>query len=236
LLLLLEGCTKQVRPEKEIIKKDASLEELLTLYQIRRAALSDFKGLMEVTADFPQKGRHTFQSTVRSQKNQVRFRGFNFFGGTLFDLIVDGPAVSLTIPPENRKFEGTRQELEGQIQSEIPLGSIDLLEWISRGGVPDIKPFMPALEKGDDFFILYLLKINGRKASLVEKLWIERSAFFVKKIEMLDPAGAISMVLNLDDYRTVAGHFFPFSIEGESGGGKISVKFKEISPIAEGKP
>jgi hypothetical protein len=237
LLLLSEGCTKQIRPEKEVIKKEASLEELLTLYRIRREAVPDFKGLMEVTANFPQKGRHTFQATVRSQGDQIRFRVFNLFGGTVFDLMMDGPAVSFTIPSEQRTFEGTHDELEAQIQTEIPPGAIDLLEWIGRGGVPEIEPpFIPALEKGDDFFILYLFTTNGRRANLVEKIWIERTAFRVKRVERFDASGAIGAVMALEEYRKVGGHDFPFLIEGESRGEQISVKFKEISPLSKEKP
>ncbi len=237
LLLLSVGCTKQIRPEKEVVKKDASLDELLNLYRLRGEALPGFKGLMAVTAHFPKQGRHTVQATVRSEGEQVRFRAFNLFGGTLFDLTADGPAVSLIIPSEKKKFQGTREALEAQIQSEIPPGAIDLLDWISRGGLPEIvPPFIPALEKGGDFFILYLFLTDGVEGDLVEKIWIERTAFHVKKVEYLDPEGSVSAVMVLDDYRNVGGHDFPFSIEGESGGEKISVKFKEVSPVSKEKP
>lgn len=237
LLLLSVGCTKQIRPEKEVVKKDASLEELLNLYRLRRDAVPPFKGLMEVAAHFPKQGRHTVQASVRSEGNLLRFRAFNLFGGTLFDLTVEGPDVSLTIPSEKRTFQGTREELEAQIQTEIPAGAIDLLEWIRRGGGPEVvPPFIPALEKGDDFFILYLFLTDGIEGDLVEKIWIERTAFHVTKVEYLDPEGTLSAVMALDDYRNVGGHDFPFSIEGKSGGEKISVKFKEISPLSREKP
>ncbi len=236
LLFLSVGCTKQIRPEKAV-KKEASLEELITFYQHRREAVPGFKGLMEVTADLPRQGRHTFQATVRSQNDQIRFRIFNLFGGTLFDLTIDGPVVSYTIPSEKRKFSGTREELEEQIQAEVPIGSLDLLDWLSRGGAPDIgPPLIPALEKGDDFFILYLFVVNDQKANLVEKLWIERTAFWVKKIETFDARGAVSSVLKLDDYRNVGGRDFPFLIQGEGRRQKISAIFKEISVIPEETP
>lgn len=233
-LLLSFGCTKQIRPEKEVIKKDASLEELLTLYQHREEEVSGFKGLMEVTADFPKLGRHTFKSTIRSEGEQVRFRVFDLFGGTLLELVTEGEMISLTVPSEKRKFQGTFEELQQQIQTEIPPGSIEFLDWASRGGVPGIAdPYIPALEKGNDFFILYLFITDGRKAELVEKIWIERTAFWVKKVETFDATGMITSVILLDDYRKVGRHDFPFSIEGESGGQKISAKFKEISLLSK---
>lgn len=233
-LLLSVGCTKQIRPENEVVKKDASLEELLNLYRLRRDALPGFKGLMQVTANFRQQGRHTFQATVRSEGEQIRFRVLNLFGGTLFDLMMDGPAVSFTIPSEKKKFEGTLEELEDRVQNEIPPGAIDLLDWLSRAGVPDVEPpLIPALEKGDDFFIIHLFITDGRKAQLVEKIWIERTAFRVKKVETFEASGAVGGVMTLDDYRNVGGHDFPFSVDAESRGEKISARFKEISLISK---
>jgi len=234
LLFLSVGCTKQIRPEGEAVKKDASLEELLDLYQLRREELPGFKGLMDVTANFPQQGRHTFQATLRSEGDQIRFRVLNLFGGTLFDLMIDGPAVSFTFPSEKKKFEGTLDELEDRIQNDIPPGSIDLLDWLSRAGIPDIEsPLIPALEKGEDRFILYLFITDGRKAQLVEKVWIERTAFRVRRVETFEASGAVGGVMTLDDYRNVGGHDFPFSVDGESRGQKISARFKEISILSK---
>lgn len=234
LLLLSVGCTKQIRPEGEAVKKDASLEELLNLYRLRREELPGFKGLMQVTAHFPQQGRHTFQATIRSEGDQIRFRVLNLFGGTLFDMMIDGPAVSFTLPSEKKKFEGTLDELEEQIQTEIPPGSLDLLDWLSRAGIPDVEsPLIPALEKGEDLFILYLFITDGREAQLVEKVWIERTAFRVKKVETFEASGAVGGVMTLDDYRSVGGHDFPFSVDGESRGEKISARFKEISILSK---
>jgi hypothetical protein len=227
-LSLSAGCGRQIRPSQEIVKKDASLEELLTLYQLRREAADGFKGLMSVTADFPKQGRHTAQATVFSIDDQIRFRVFNLFGGTLFDLTMDGPVVSWTA--EGKTFEGSRAELEEAPPAEIPLGSIELLDWVGKGGLPKIAPpDIPALEKGENFFILYLFTVDRGKGYLKEKIWIERTAFWVKKVETFDSSGARRGMITLDDYRKVKGREFPFVIEGQSQGQKVTLNFKEIS-------
>lgn len=232
-LLLVAGCTKkELRPVEEGVKKDASLEELLTLYQLRLQEWNGFKGLLEITADSKRQGRHTVQASWVLQGGETRIRGFNLLGGTLFELRLAGPRVTLQLPSERRTIEATRDEFEEQIQSAVPIGSPALIDWVNRGGIPDpAPPALPALEKGEERFLLYLLRALPGKAVLQEKIWIERTAFRVERVELFDFNGARRAFLTFGDYRRIGAHEFPFEVRGESEGEQVTLRFKELSPV-----
>lgn len=232
LLLFSTGCTKQIRKAETLPKKDASLEELLFLYDLRLEEVPDFKGLIDVRTDSGKQGRHSFRASLASQQGQLRLTGFNLFGGTLFDLRLAGSALSLTIPSERRTIQSTREEFEEMARADLPIGSLDLLTWVERLGIPDISPpLVPALEKGEDFFVLYLFTLDGQVAALQEKVWIERTAFLVKRVETYDPTGLPRGVLRFEEYRKVGALDFPFLIEGENRGEKVAIQFMEVSLI-----
>lgn len=232
MLLLVSGCTKEIRPDGEAVQRDASLEELLTHYQLRRQAWTGFKGLVEITADSKRQGRHTFQASWVFQEGQTRIRGFNLLGGTLFELKMAGPMVTLHLPSERRTIEATREEFEEEIQTAIPIGSPALIDWVNRRGLPDpAPPLLPALEKEKDRFILYLLRALPGKAVLEEKISIERIAFRVERVELFDIMGARRARLIFGDYRKVGQQDFPFEVRGESEGEKVTLRFREVSPL-----
>lgn len=230
--LLVSGCAKkEIRPTDEAVKKDASLEELLTHYQLRHQEWNGFKGLLEIAADSKRQGRHTFQASWVFQEGQTRIRGFNLLGGTLFELRLAGPVVTLHLPAERRTIEASREEFEEEIQAAIPIGSLALIDWVNRGGIPDpAPPSLPALEKGKRF-ILYLIRALPGKAVLEEKVFIERTAFRVERVERFDLMGERRGRLIFGDYRKVGGHDFPFEIRGESEGERVTLRFREVSPI-----
>ncbi|WDT74202.1 MAG: hypothetical protein MPW16_13150 [Candidatus Manganitrophus sp.] len=232
MLLLVSGCAKkEIRPVDEAVKKDASLEELLTLYQLRRQEWSGFKGLLEITADSERQGRHTFQASWVHRNGETRIRGFNLLGGTLFELRMAGPRVILHLPSEQRTIEATREEFEEEVRTAIPIGSLALIDWVNRGAVPDTAPpSLPALEKGKDRFILYLLRALPGKAVLEEKIWIERTAFRLERVERFAMMGERSGRLIFGDYRKVGRQEFPFEVRGESEGEKVTLRFREVSP------
>lgn len=234
MLLLVSGCAKkEIRPDGEAVKKDASLEELLTHYQLRRQAWTGFKGLVEITADSQRQGRHTIQASWVFQDGETRIRGFNLLGGTLFELRLAGPMVTLHLPSERRTIEATRSEFEQEIQGAIPIGSPTLIDWVNRSGLPDpAPPSLPALEKGKDHFILYLLRALPGKAILEEKISIERTAFRVERVDLFDIMGARRARLIFGDYRKVGQQDFPFEVRAESEGEKVALRFREISPMA----
>lgn len=229
-LSLFSGCAKQVRPTPSPIQKDASIEELLSLYQKRLKGTGSFKALMEVTAHFGDHGRHTFRASLHFQNDQSRIRGFDLFGGTLFDLRLNDRFFSLKVPSEKAPLEAELEQFELVAGEKIPFGSLDLLEWVQRGGIPEpALRDIPALEKGKDFFILYLFSMERGMARLRQKISIERTAFRVKRVELFERSGVRRGMLTFDNYRKLDGRDFPFFVKGAGGGEEIAMTFREVS-------
>lgn len=230
-LFTLSACSgKQIKPATTLPKQDASLEELLSLYQQRAKLSSNIKALVKIEADLGERGRHNIQAAWRSSPEFIHLRGFNLFGGDLFKLDVGATSFSLKTPSDPKAFEADLEFFDQIAGRQIPFGSIDLLKWVQRGGIPDTAfPKIPVLEKSDDFFILYLFSIFEGRAILVDKIFIERSAFRVKRVELFDYTGLRRSFIELDNYQLVDGREFPFSVKGVSGNEVISLRFKEVS-------
>lgn len=230
----LSACTKQIRPSPhpvpEAIKRDASLDELLHLYQQRQKTGSTLKALIEVKADLGERGKHTFQSAWRSANNRVNMKGFNLFGGTLFELDLSGSRFSVKVPSEGKVFEGDLEFFDDMAEDKIPFGSLALLEWLKRGGIPEVGPErIPALEKREDVFILYIFSSESGRGFLKEKIRIERTDFRVERVDLFDPAGLQKGTILLEDYREIEGRFFPFSIMGKSREQVLELNFKKLA-------
>lgn len=240
----LVSCTKQIRPNlptaTEAVKRDASLAELLHLYKQNLKTRRTLKALIEIKADLGKRGKHDFQSSWRSEKNRIKMKGFNLFGGTLFDLELNGSGFSIHIPSERKVFEGDLEFFEDMAGEKIPFGSLGLLEWVKRGGIPEVGPdLIPALEKRDHAFILYIFSTESGRGILKEKVWIERTAFRVERVEFFDHEGRQKSIAIFKDYREVKDQIFPFSITGKHRGQVLELNFKEVSfplnPFSSGK-
>lgn len=232
LFFLLSACTKQVRPTPPhgVQKRDISLEELLDLYQKRLDGKKRLKALMEVRADLSDRGIHRFQSSWHSHGDQIEIRGFDLFGGTLFDLGLNGSVFSITIPSEQKHFEGNLELFDEMAGEKIPFGSLDLIDWVKRRGIPELTTAqVPAIEEREESFILYLFTSERGRGILQQKIWIERTAFRVKKVELFDRAGKRRGMVELNDYRRIDGSDFPFSIRGFSQKATIALRFREVS-------
>jgi len=232
LIFLPYGCTKQIRPAPTAFRKDTSLETLLKRYQNHLEPEFGIKALMEVKAQRPHQGGYSFLASWHSKEDTIRIRGFNLFGGTLFELQLEDPVFILSIPSEKNKLVAPLDELGQLSGGKIPFGSLELLEWVRRGGVPLVaESVIPALEKGEHFFILYLFTVEQGRARLREKIWIEQTAFWAKKVELFDRTGLRRGVILLEDYRRVGSRHFPFSVRGTTGDETVSLNFREVSWI-----
>ncbi len=231
ILVVLTGCAFHL--PQEAIKKEVSLQDLLHLYQNRLDGIKGFKGLANVTVASPRSGYQKFKAAFFSGHSQIRVEGFDLLGGTLFDFTITPSTASLTIPLKRKAIHLSRDAFEKLVQKEAPFGSIEFLDWIKRAGIPEITPYVPVLEKTDDFLVLSLVAFPQEKASLQKKVWIERSALWVKKVETFDPAGALRAVVTMDRYRRIGQQDIPFVVEWETQQERVAIQFTEVALIPQ---
>jgi hypothetical protein len=220
--LIASACTHAVRPEPPVVKRDASLEQLLALYDLGYRKLSSVKGLARVEVAAPSVGKQSFQAAIYlARPEEIRIEGFDLFGGPLFDLVSRGGETRLFVAGKEK-----REGLERLIGESGPLrpGFADLL------GIPQPHPpGIPVLEKEEDQFNLMILRPRpGLPPRLEKKFVIERAEFRVIRALYYAPSGFPESTLSFSDYRRVNTFWLPFKVEGESAHGKVRLSFSEL--------
>ena len=235
LLMFLAGCTQAIFPTTAL-PPDPTLEELISLYRKQREEIPPLKGLMKVT--ITDNGNKGFWAKWRSYDGVIQVDGYDLLGRTLFNLKVAGEEFSLVSPENN--FNGNREALEQYLiahDSEIRIEWVTLLDWIARGGLPDLSTSMhPTLRKdvgsdGNGYFVLSFAE---------QDIFLDRKSLRTKTVFFNNSDRFIGMTFN--DYRSIGNIFFPFSIHTEvhdirKGSRQDSIDmeivFKEVKVITE---
>lgn len=217
------GCERTIRPTSDThIKKDATLEELLALYDLRFRELSSLKGLARVEVTTPSIGKQGFQAALYlTRPDGFRMRGFNLFGGTLFELEYQEGENRLFIPGEEHTVG--MDELLGP-SGPLPPGFSDFL------GIPQVvSPEIPVLEKKEEHFYLMMVEVKpDQLPQLKKKFVIERSNFHVEQAIYYSPSGFPEVTLSYEDFREVQEFLLPFKVTGESPYGEARLRFMEM--------
>lgn len=238
--MLLVGCTRAIFRTTALLAEavpppDPTLEELVSLLQKQREEIPPLKGLMKVT--IKDKGDKGFWGKWSSVNGVIKIAGYNLLGGTLFNLKVAGSEVSLESSENN--FHGSREALEQYLvahRSEIRIEWVTLLDWIARGGLPDLSTTThPTLRKdvdrkGNLYFILSLLEQDKG----IQDVYIDRKSLRIKTV-MLHHAERLTR-MRFDDYRAVGNISFPFFIEIElhtNDPMRMEIVFKEVKVMPE---
>jgi hypothetical protein len=216
------GCTRNVRPfPPPEIKKDASLQELLALYDLRYRGLVAIKGLAKVEVSAPSVGNRDFKAAVSlTSPAGFRMEGFDLFGGPLFELVSRSGENHLFVSGKE-KSEGLGDLLGGT--GPLRPGFSDFL------GIPRVvPPELPVLEKGENRFSLLVVRPTPDGPRLVKKFLIERGEFRVEETIYYSESGFPQTVLSFSDFRRVKEFWLPFKIAGKSPLGEARLSFAEI--------
>lgn len=213
-------------------KKDASIEELLRILDSRYEEISTIKALVSIEVDsIPPVPLRSFDGEViYSKPRDIRIRGFGpVFPRPIFDFIAKGEDFQFQALNDGKIFEGNLNELLSTGSIEGPIKFSDLLDVLGAVGTPFIDPsLVTALEKTDEYFIIYVIVMHGGKGKLDKKIWIDRVDLQVKKEEVFDLSGLRRMVLSFGDYRPTGEIMRPYKISAEREGLKIILRFREI--------
>lgn len=239
MLVIASGCASARKIEGSVNagngggeKKDASIEELLRLLDLRYEEINTIKALVSIEVDsIPPVPLRSFDGeVVYSKPRDLRIRGFGpVFLRPIFDFVARGEDFQFQTLNDGKIFEGNLNELLSTGSIEGPIKFADLLDVLGAVGTPFIDPsLVTALEKTDEFYIIYVIVMHGGKGKLDKKIWIDRVDHQVKKEEVFDLSGLRRMVLSFGDYRPTGGIIRPYKISAEREGLKINLRFREI--------
>ncbi len=210
--------------------QEADLEGLLELLDRRYKKLSSLKALVRVEAKSPGGGGKFTGAMSFKRPDLLRLKGFGPLGRTLFDLAARHEDIRLYLPGQKRLLTD-----QAELSSVLGLDGLalhvgDFLEVLGAGsGVYLDSAYMPALEKGEKEYILYLFFPQGNRAFIYKKLWFERRHFRLMKEEVFDPTGRKRLTLYFEGYEEIDGAWQPKKVWAESEDGhSLEVFYQEI--------
>lgn len=238
LSLCLTGCMAKRVPVMETERLgEASLEELVELLGSRYRAMNTLKALVKVEVKTSE-GQGTFPGILLFQRpDHLRLQGFDPLGRSVFDLVARGEEVRVYLPGEDRILTEEIDTFPFMGDGKALLKLTDLLEVLGASGGIYLDPTMiPALEKDQMFYVLYLFFVQDSRAALLKKLWLERVHFRLVREEIFDPGGQRRMTIFFDQYQKIEDQWRPFRVRAETQGAyELSLDYSEmkVNPLLQ---
>jgi outer membrane lipoprotein-sorting protein len=213
---LINACTPRYLTPK--LYREATLEDLIGFVQGRDEKIKTVSASLRMGFKDLEKedSRHCLGVFLFEKPDRFRIRAYPQLGPTLFEITSDGESLWIYIPKEGKVYS-TRlypPSANGPVRNpKRPAAKFDFDFRDLRStffvsellGMPGITKY---LEKKEKEYILYLTK-NGR---LLEKIWIERSAFLVTRIEKFGQDDSLDLEVSFEKYHRVDDIDFPLEV------------------------
>lgn len=226
------GCGAH-RPSVEgatLPKRTATLPQLEQLFA-ERAVVGAYRAL--VTLGLEQGRREASIRGVLSFTPPRTFvvRGLDPLGRDLFTLSAEGEDVRLDRPGQGPALIGTEAIEAGLAPWTGAVRMADLLRVLGAGQGRSIDPVdVVALERGEEWYTLYVLILHDGRARLERKIRLERTRFLPAVEEWFDGDGSRRAQIRFDRYEYVGGHWQPFLVTAQGEGGTLTLRIHEFSP------
>jgi len=230
LTVLIAGCAahRSAVEADALPKRDVTLAELERILA-ERAEVGAYRAL--VTFEASRGGRSgSVKGTVRyAPPKTLEVHGLDFLGRDLFVLTAEGEHVTL------RRDDGTSLVGAELMESGLApwVGTIRVTDVLLAVGAihgVSVDPLeVVALERGDEWYTLYVLVVDGGRARLERKILFERTRFLPVSQEWFDGDGSRRMRVEFDRYREVRGTWRPFLVSASSEFGSLRIEVHELA-------
>lgn len=214
-------------------------QEVLATLHAREANIASLKGLFQADV----KGALSLfafrlQGTLLYQRPQsIRIKGFTQFGSTLFDFLLNGQSYSLHRPDHPDPVVGTVPDFRRLgnlgLPVQLSLRALDLLLGKVRWTAEQFREVRAT--KTAYRYTVALSKVNARKVSVLQHLWVDRYSARIRVIEYRTPGGEKLVTLRASDFRNVGSNgqsmALPFSVavEDHTSSGSVTLEFSELA-------
>lgn len=138
--------------------------------------------------------------------SQLRLRGFQTIGPTLFDLLMEESIIQVFIPEQNKLFKADlREDRKGKGPGATPLG---LMMGIFQVGIGESEEVSLSHNPQGDIVLDHY-----RNERLVKKTEVDPRSLFIKRETLLGTGGQPYLITSYAEYKKTNGNWWPFRIE-----------------------
>ena len=221
-LLATSGCAVQRRQRlPDAIQapalQHATLEELLEKIQIQQDTIQTLQATVELAPSVtsPDKGEIVQYRDVRAfilirKPAFLRMIGqYPIVRSTAFDMASDGDMFRLYIPSKNRFIIGKSREgrrSKSALENMRPQHILDAL--LVRGPEPGREQAVLEVvsEVRNSFYIVHILRTEADgKLSLARKIWFERAALSLVRLQMYDESAEVVSDVRYSNHAELSG-------------------------------
>lgn len=218
-------------PPPAVPDQPPSVHELLAPLDARLEQPAGLRGVAKVTyRDAEQRGAAT-QAIAVALPDRFRLESFSLLGVAALH-VCDGGSLAAYFPREGVVYRGSA--------NPVTIARFTRLH-LSPGQVVRLLMGLPPFAVGTDGARVRAEPNGGYRVDLPHfdrghaKLWFDAQTGWLHGWEVADEAGEVRARGELDDYRSVAGRMFPFTIRlsDPNAGRHVRVEYRELtlSPI-----
>ena len=204
--------------------KSATLDELLEKVRAQEGALRTLNATVEIQPSVSSalQGEVVTYRDVRAfllirKPADLRMIGqYPVVRNTAFDLASDGEHFGLYVPSKNRYITGDSRggkRSKSALENLRPQHILDALLWESpEAGSEEAALEVASAGRKSYYIVLIVRRGPEGKLLLARKLWFEREALSLERLQMFDDNGEIATDAHYSDYGEFSGISYPQSI------------------------
>lgn len=209
-LLMFAGCETGPKPvptpppQADGVGAAITARDLVALLHKRAEATQSAKGLFHAKIKGPGLLLPArVDGTVFYQRpDAMRVRGFSFFGGELFELVLNNQRYRLALPTEGKEWRGQTSEL-GQVAKFGRPVQLSLLAVHGALGLTTIAPSdrLTLAEEGERYRLEAAAAPGSELEGMVRRLWFDRRSLLMVQEDWLSSSGAVEATMRYEDFR-----------------------------------
>ena len=213
------GCPRTVTNSTKVpvierpVAKEASEEDLLDRYNALARGLKSVDATLELKATAGTKYSGVIDEyhevkafLLASRPYNVRMIGqVPVVGKTVFDMVSDGQAFEVSIPPKNKFLTG---QVAAERQSSKPIENLRPQHLVDAVLWPEVrKEEVVLIEEYNDenarYYVLTVLR-GGYKSEILRKVWFDRADLRVVRLQAYGPKGALLSDVRYANWQPIA--------------------------------
>ncbi len=205
LLFSCKGPSTKPLPQLEV-KGGRSPEGIKRIINERVRSIQTVEGhLTIISKGGPSPGRCKALLFFR-RPSQFRLKGFQVFGPTLFDLLMEGDLIQVYIPEQNKVFKTDLSE--GMKKQGPGLTPLDLMKGILQVGIDESEDLSLSQSPLGDIVLNHL-----KEGRLLKKTEIDSRSLFIKRETFLGAGEQPYLITSYAEYKKIDKQWWPYRIE-----------------------